>query len=256
VFSHVYWVEGSGQVLGSLHLIFGPWRRGRPVRAGDQRGSDRLRSDAQLSNGRGSGTDAPQAPAAASRDPRVGVEDEQGNGLYFSEPAQQNLHLLGGHLVGVLGGPEALHVEGGGPTLADEVELCDELVGPSGHDRLAGRVARRMVIVALTKGCTPRRIWATRSCPRRRRALLRSQRADGGRADCAGPPHRYVHAPEPRRSFPIRVGAQVGGSNGQEKGRRRPHRGWRRSVRRERRLCGGGIRKASGGSCGEHRKVP
>jgi hypothetical protein len=26
---------------------------------------------------------------------------------------------------------------GAGPTLADEVELCDELVGPSGHDRLA-----------------------------------------------------------------------------------------------------------------------
>jgi hypothetical protein len=67
-------------------------------------------------------------------------------------PPQQNLHLLGGHLVGVLGGPDALHVEGGGPTLADEVELCDELVSPSGHDRLAGRVARRMVIVALSQG--------------------------------------------------------------------------------------------------------
>jgi hypothetical protein len=221
----VYWVEGSGQVLGSLHLIFGPWRRGRPVRAGDQRGSDRLRSDAQLSNGRGSGTDTPQAPATASRDPRVGVEDEQGNGLYFSEPAQQNLHLLGAHLVGVLGGPEALHVEGGGPTLADEVELCDELVGPSGHDRLAGRVARRMVRVALSKGL---RSASHLGHTLRRRALLRSQQADSGRADCAGPPHRYVHAPEPRRSFPIRAGARVGGSNGQENGRPRPRRGWRR----------------------------
>src|SRR5215210_1074439 len=42
--------------------------------AGEGGGSARLgsvRSDAQLSNGRGSGTDAPQAPAAASRDRRV-----------------------------------------------------------------------------------------------------------------------------------------------------------------------------------------
>jgi hypothetical protein len=47
-----------------------------------------------------------------------------------------------------LGGTDALYVHGRGPTLAHEVELGDELVGPSGDDRLAGGVARRMVIVA------------------------------------------------------------------------------------------------------------
>ncbi len=126
---------GPGARVLALHRrAVATWSAGE---GGDQRGSDGRRSDAQLSNGRGFGTDAPQAPAAASRDHRGGVEDEQRNGLYFYEPAQQDLHLLGGDLVGVLGGPDALYVHGGGPTLADEVELCDELVGPSGHDRMA-----------------------------------------------------------------------------------------------------------------------
>jgi hypothetical protein len=76
------------------------------------------------------------------------VEDEQGEGLSFFEPTQQSPDLLGGDLVGVLGGSDAPHVHGSGPTLAHEVELCDELVGPAGHDGLAGRMARRMVIEA------------------------------------------------------------------------------------------------------------
>src|SRR5215203_5236281 len=109
----------------------------------------------------------------------AGVEDEQGNGPSFPEPVQQGLHLLGGDLVGVLGGTDALYIHGGGPALADEVQLCYELVGPSGHDRLPRRMAGRMVVVSsgssiLARGCTPRRIWATRSCPRRRRASFRS----------------------------------------------------------------------------------
>src|SRR5215217_4838087 len=34
------------------------------------------------------------------------------------------------------------------PALANEVELCDELVGPSGDDGLSSRVAGRMVVVS------------------------------------------------------------------------------------------------------------
>ncbi len=61
----------------------------------------------------------------------AGIEDEQGDReLFPSEPTEQGLHLLGGDHVGVLGGPDALHVHGGGPTLAGEVEPGDELVGP------------------------------------------------------------------------------------------------------------------------------
>ena len=75
------------------------------------------------------------------------VEDEQGDDSFF-KPAQQSLDLLGGDHVGVLGGPDALYVHGGGPALAGEAQLCDELVGPACHDGLAGGVAGRMVIVA------------------------------------------------------------------------------------------------------------
>jgi hypothetical protein len=76
------------------------------------------------------------------------IEDEQGNGLSFLEPIQQSPDLLGSEHVGVLGGPDALHVHGGSPALADEVELRDELVGPPGDDGLAGGVARGMIVVA------------------------------------------------------------------------------------------------------------
>jgi hypothetical protein len=76
------------------------------------------------------------------------VEDEQGSDPLLRQPAEKRFHLLGGYLVGVLRGAHALHVKGGGPALADEVEPGDELVGPSSHDGLASRVARRMVIVS------------------------------------------------------------------------------------------------------------
>jgi hypothetical protein len=66
------------------------------------------------------------------------VEDEQREGLSFFEPTQQSPDLLGGDLVDVLGGSDAHHVHGSGPTLAHEVELGDELVGPACDDRLAG----------------------------------------------------------------------------------------------------------------------
>jgi hypothetical protein len=76
------------------------------------------------------------------------VEDEQGEGLSPPEPTQQDLHLLGGDHIGILFSSDALDVHGTSPTLAGEAQLCDELEGPSGHDRLACRVARRMVVEA------------------------------------------------------------------------------------------------------------
>src|SRR5215216_2538550 len=80
------------------------------------------------------------------------IEDEQGDAISFFEPTQQSLDLLGGDHVGVLGGPEALYVHGGGPALAHEVEPCNELVGPSCDDGLSGRVTGRMVVVVAALG--------------------------------------------------------------------------------------------------------
>jgi hypothetical protein len=62
--------------------------------------------------------------------------------------AHKRSELLGGHLVGVLRRANALHVHGGNPALAHEIELRDELVSPACYDRLPRRVARRMVVVA------------------------------------------------------------------------------------------------------------
>ncbi len=65
------------------------------------------------------------------------IEDEQGGALSFFKPTQQQSpNLLGGNHVGVLGRPDAHYIHGGSPALADEVELCDKLVGPTGHDGL------------------------------------------------------------------------------------------------------------------------
>jgi hypothetical protein len=74
------------------------------------------------------------------------VENEQGSDPLLRRPPEKRFHLLGGHLVGVLGGADTLHVHGGGPALADGVEPGDELVGPSGYDGLTGGVAGRMVV--------------------------------------------------------------------------------------------------------------
>ena len=75
------------------------------------------------------------------------VEDEQGSGIFLlGRPAEKRFYLLGGDLISALLRADAPHVHGGGPALAYEVEPCDELVGPSGDDRLAGRVTRRMVV--------------------------------------------------------------------------------------------------------------
>jgi len=78
------------------------------------------------------------------------VEDEQGSSgpllLVLDQEAHERSQLLGGYLVGVLRRTEALHVHGGNPALADEIELRNELVGPSCDDGLAGRVAGGMVV--------------------------------------------------------------------------------------------------------------
>jgi hypothetical protein len=59
------------------------------------------------------------------------IEDEYSNGRSFFESIQQYLHLPGGDHVGVLGGPDALDIHRGGPTLAGEVQPGDELVDPA-----------------------------------------------------------------------------------------------------------------------------
>src|SRR5215210_5394717 len=75
------------------------------------------------------------------------VKDEQGSDpLLLRREAEKRFHLLGGHLVGILRRAEALYVHGGTPALADEIELCDELVGPARYDRLPRRMARGMVV--------------------------------------------------------------------------------------------------------------
>jgi hypothetical protein len=57
-----------------------------------------------------------------------------------------------GGLVGVLQGMQAAGIDWGGPGVAVEAELADPLVGPAGNDRLAGRVAGGMVVVAALGG--------------------------------------------------------------------------------------------------------
>jgi hypothetical protein len=85
------------------------------------------------------------------------VEDEQGSGsllfVLLSREVQKRFHLLGGNLVGVLPRAHALYVHGSGPALANEIELCDELVGPPCYDRLPGGVAGRVMVVP-TLGAT------------------------------------------------------------------------------------------------------
>jgi hypothetical protein len=56
--------------------------------------------------------------------------------------------LCCGGLVGVLQGMQAAGIDWGGPGVAVEAALRDPLPGPAGDDRLAGRVAGGMVVVA------------------------------------------------------------------------------------------------------------
>ena len=139
---------GAGQVAGSSQANLAPWRRGRPAAAvGGRRG--RVGVEAAV---------APQAHqdgGAGVRQPQrqlervvAGVEDEQRRRAVGRVMAQEALDLLDGDGLGVLGRVDALHVERRRPALAREAELGEPLVRPAGDDRLAGRVARRMVVVA------------------------------------------------------------------------------------------------------------
>jgi hypothetical protein len=74
------------------------------------------------------------------------IEDEQRDARFLSDPTEQALYLFDGDHVGVLHGMDAQCVNRSSPALANEVELCDELVGPSGHDGLPSRVARGMIV--------------------------------------------------------------------------------------------------------------
>jgi hypothetical protein len=121
------------------------------------------------------------------------VEDEQRRGplrlfLVLVWEAEKRFHLLCGHLIGVLRGAHALYVHGGGPALADDIELCDELVGPACYDRLPRRVAGRMVVEA----------------------------ALGGTLRVAAIPHAHVHGIDGRRLAPSKrmVGEQPSQSLG------------------------------------------
>ncbi len=136
----------------------------------------------------------------------AGVEDKQGNVPFLlGRPAHKRFHLLSGHLVGVLRGADALHIHGGGPTLADEADLGDELIGPAGDDRLPSRVPRRVVVEAAlgaTLGVAAgpyTRIHGVvdgRSAPSKR--MTGEQRPHGFGVD-ASSPERGVTLPQPRR---------------------------------------------------------
>jgi hypothetical protein len=62
------------------------------------------------------------------------------------------MDLRGGGLVGVVQGMQPAGVHWGGPGIAVEAELGDPLVGPASDDRLAGRMARGVVVVAALGG--------------------------------------------------------------------------------------------------------
>jgi hypothetical protein len=76
------------------------------------------------------------------------VEDEQGHRPADRATRKQRVDLRRGGLVGVIQGMQAAGVDRGGPGVTLEAELGDPLVGPAGDDRLAGRVARGVVVVA------------------------------------------------------------------------------------------------------------
>jgi hypothetical protein len=76
------------------------------------------------------------------------VEDEQGDAVSGGGSSKQCLDLLRSHRVRFLVWTDALHAYRGGPALAYEVELGDELVSPACDDGLTRGVPRRMVVEA------------------------------------------------------------------------------------------------------------
>ena len=181
VYAHMFGGRfGPGDRIVALHL------RSVATRASDVRGRI-AKARVAVEAAPGSQTDEYLARAPLQRSLQfhrvvARVEDEQGHRNFSSfEPTQQSPHLRGGDHVGVLGGPDTLHVHRGGPALADEAQLCDELVGPSGDDGLAGGVAGRMVVEA----------------------------ALGARLGVAARPHARVHGKD--RHLPFGAGERMAG---------------------------------------------
>jgi hypothetical protein len=110
---------GPGTRISSLHL--------RPVATGASDVRGRI-AEARVAVEAPPGAQAEEDLARASLECSLQldrvvascVEDEQRNGLSFSESTQQSPDLLGGDHVGVLGGPDALYVQGGAPALAHD----------------------------------------------------------------------------------------------------------------------------------------
>ncbi len=78
----------------------------------------------------------------------AGVEHHQRHRPAVAEPPKQRADLHGGLLVGVVQGVQPGRIDRGGPGVPVKAELADPLPGPAGDDRLAGRVARGMVVEA------------------------------------------------------------------------------------------------------------
>jgi hypothetical protein len=58
------------------------------------------------------------------------------------------MDLAGGHRVTIVARMDPLDIERSRPAITGEAELGHPLIGPAGADGLAGRVARRMIVVA------------------------------------------------------------------------------------------------------------
>ena len=78
----------------------------------------------------------------------AGVEDEQRHVTLVGKQIHEVAHLGDGGRRGVLAGRDASGIEGSGPAVRRPIELADPLIGPAGHDGLAGGVLRSRVIEA------------------------------------------------------------------------------------------------------------
>jgi hypothetical protein len=94
------------------------------------------------------GTRARLQPLCSLRGVVARIEDEQRGCTPGWKAAEQVFDLVHRNGVCVLTRMHALAVEGRAPTVPREAELGQPLIRPAGHNRLSGRVARGMVVVA------------------------------------------------------------------------------------------------------------
>ncbi len=123
----------------------GRHRSGAPSAAGPEAARHALRAPA---GGVGRGRSSPR------------LEDEKRRAtalLALIQPLTHGPHLLGGDLVLVLARTEAPEIHRCNPAVALEAQLGDELVGPAGDDRWAGRPnAGKDGSRSRARGCTQR----------------------------------------------------------------------------------------------------